>query len=1143
MKINFKNAFLQDWEKLLKTIMRTFLFLCFTTAFSFTPNNTFSQNAKIFIEADKKISVSQIFDLIQEQAGYKFVYSDEIIANAPEVDLKRGVIRANELLKKGLSPIGCTFEFTKNETVIVRKETRAISKEVPQVSISGTVKDSDGQPLPGANVVEKGTTNGTQTDFDGNFTITVSDTEATLVISYIGFSTKEITIENQSQIEVTLQEDTAGLDEVVVVGYGSQSRAKVTGAISSVKAEQIADLPVTSFDQALAGQISGVQVSQGTGSPGEGAEIKVRGVGTLTAGSNPLLVIDGFPSESVRISDINPNDIESVQVLKDAASSAIYGSRGSNGVILISTKKSRGNETKISFNSYTGFQQVANTYHMADGYEWAEFQLATLRALNPASFPADYIPDAYVPYINGTPGLTSTDWQDEIFRSAPITSYQVSALGGNDKTQYYISGEFFDQEGIIISTDYKRYNFRANITSTILDRPEASFLNNVKLGVSLAPTYSISNRVSQSHHNEDGILITALYAYPNFAAHNPDGSFNISEQILFGQSPTGLKNGGARFENPVAVAHERDQVFKRFNFLGNTYLDFELIDGLNFKTYFGLSYSDSEENVFRPSTIGRRRDPAPTTALGRLDNGRILNWINENTLTYQKTFNEDHNLNVLLGHSIQKESLFSSFLTSENASANNLATFNGTNVITGGDTLEEEWALISYLSRVNYDYKGKYLISASFRRDGSSRFGDNSKWGNFPSVSLGWRLSEEDFLLDNKTISDLKLRASWGVTGNNLIPNYGGTALLGNANYGSLGGFSTITSPNPNLSWEETKQVDFGMDLSLFNGHVSIIADYYNSTTDGLLLNVPVPSQSGFTNSLQNLGEVENKGFEFAISANNVKLGEVEWSSSFNIAFNDNKVLSLGTDQTRIIEKFHKTEVGRPIGEFYLWNITGVYNTQAEIDATPHVSGTLPGDYIVEDVNGDNVINGEDRKVIGSPLPDFTYGFSTSFKYKGFDLSTLLQGSVGNDVLNFNYFFISRNGDFANVLADRVNGRWQSPENPGTGFARAGAREFEYDQSSRLLQSGDFLRFRNITLGYTFNQNTLDKLGLDKLRLYLSSLNPFTFTKYEGYNPEVNSVTNTGGTSVRNGGPLQPGIDWGNYPSAKSFTIGLNLTF
>ena len=767
--------------------------------------------------------------------------------------------------------------------------------------------------------MKKGTTNGVQTDFDGKFSLTVKDQNSILIISYIGFLTQEVIVSGQSDIAIRLKEDTAKLDEVVVVGYGSQSRKKVTGAISSIKSEQIADLPVTSFDQALAGQIAGVQVSQGTGSPGEASDIKVRGVGTITAGSTPLLVIDGFPSESIRISDINPNDIENIQILKDAASASIYGSRGSNGVILVSTKQGKQGATEFSFNSYTGFQQVSNTYDLANAYQWAEFQTENFQSQG--IFAPGFVPDVYQPYLAGVPGLTDTDWQDEIFRSAPVSSYQFSASGGSEDTKFFVSGEFFNQDGIIISTDFKRYSFRTNLISDVYKSPESAFLKNIKLGVNVVPTYSTNNKVSEIHHGADGIVITSLFAYPNFTAYNPDGSLTISEQIIFGQSPTGLNNNGARFENPVAVAIQREQLLRRFNVLGSTYLDFSLLDNLNFKTYFGINYSDAEQNIFRPSSIGTRRNRASVAATGRLDARTNFNYVTENTFNFKKTFNENHNLDIIVGYSFQKERLFENFLTSTNANANDFSTFNGANTITGGDTLEEEWTLISYISRLNYDYKGKYLLSASFRRDGSSRFGDNSKWGNFPSVSLGWRVAEEDFLQDSEAISDLKLRASWGTTGNNLIPNYGGIALLGDANYGNLGGLATETSPNANLSWEETTQIDFGIDLGLFNNKISIIADYYNSTTDGLLLQVPVPSQTGFTTSLQNLGEVENKGFEFAISTNNIKLGEVEWSSTFNISTNKNKVVSLGTDQTQIVSKFHKTEIGRPIGEFYLWKI------------------------------------------------------------------------------------------------------------------------------------------------------------------------------------------------------------------------------
>jgi TonB-linked SusC/RagA family outer membrane protein len=1124
--------------------MRSFIFLFCTTVFSFSTGDVLSQNVTITINDNITVTVEEVLDMIDKQTDYSFVYRPNLFDGLPLIKLKKGVVKVNDLLSKSLSLDGYEIIVNKNDTIVI--------KEIPpkkllpqQKSVSGTVTDSNGQPLPGANILEKGTTNGVQTDFDGNFSLTLTDQNAILIVSYIGFLTQEISVDNQSDLTIVLQEDTAKLDEVVVVGYGSQSRRKVTGAIAGVKAEQIEDIPVTSFDQALAGQLPGVQVSAGTGSPGVSSDIKVRGIGTLTAGSSPLLVVDGFPAENINLSDINPNDIESIQVLKDAASAAIYGSRGSNGVILVSTKKGKQGKTEFSFNSYTGFQQVSNTYDLANGYQWAEFQTENYRNLG--VFAPDYVPDVYQPYLAGTPGLTDTDWQDEIFRSAPISSYQFSARGGNEDTKFFVSGEYFDQDGIIISTDFKRYSFRTNLESNIFKNPESSFIKNVKLGVNLVPSYSTNNKVSEIHHGGDGIVITSLFAYPNFTAYNPDGSLTISEQIIFGQSPTGLQNNGARFENPVAVAIQREQLLRRFNIIGSTYLDFTLTDNLNFKTYFGLNYSDAEQNIFRPSSIGTRRNRAFVAASGRIDANKRFNYITENTLNYKKTFNEDHNIDVLAGYSFQKERLFSNFLTSTNASANNFSTFNGSNIITGGDTDEQEWSLVSYIGRLNYDYKGKYLLSASFRRDGSSRFGDNSKWGNFPSVSMGWRASEESFLQDNETISDLKLRASWGITGNNLIPNYGGTAILGAANYGNLGGLSSLTSPNANLSWEETKQIDFGVDLGLFNNKLSIIADYYKSTTDGLLLNVPVPSQSGFTTSLQNLGEVENKGFEFAISANNIKLGEVEWSSSFNISTNKNTVVSLGTDQTQIISKHHKTEIGRPIGEFYGWNIIGVYNTQDEIDASAHVTsgrGTSPGDYQFEDVNGDGQINNDDRKVIGNPAPDFTYGFSTSFKYKGFDLSTLIQGSVGHDILNFNYYFLTLGGGFGNALEERVTGRWQSPSNPGTGFARAGENNGGFlDQSNMIIEDASFLRIRNITLGYTLDQDISKKVGIDKVRIYFSSINPFTFTDYTGYNPEVNTTTDTVTSGPANGGPLKQGIDWGGYPTAKSFTFGLNLTF
>jgi TonB-linked SusC/RagA family outer membrane protein len=1090
------------------------------------------------------------FESLEQVSDFHFNYDKLDIRSDKKIDLKYQNSSVADILLNISKDYNLKFRQLNNTIQVDDKLNTNTSNKIIEVlladvNISGIVLDENGEGLPGVNILIKGTTNGVLTDFGGNYQIE-APIGGTLVFSFIGYETVERAVDNQSVINIQMTLDAAELSEVVIVGYGSQNRANVTGAVSQLKAKNIKDMPVRGVDEAIAGQMAGVNVVQGTGSPGTSAAIQIRGVATVTAGTNPLLVVDGFPSENLNLSDVNPNDIESIEVLKDAASASIYGSRAGNGVILLTTNKGSDKGLSIDFNAYGGVQRVANTYDMANAYEWAEYQTETF--INQGSWAADgsEIPTRYRPYLAGTPGLTDTDWQDEIFRNASIQSYQLSISGGNEQTKFYVSGNVFEQEGVILGSDFDRYSFRANIESNLLNNPQSRFIKNLDFGINLAPTYTVSNRVSEGHHNQDGIVITGLYLYPQFTPYDAGGSYNISEQVEFGLAspPDGLKSSGspALFENPVAVALERENPVKRARLLSTTYLNLEIIEGLNFKTSFGFNYSNEQDRLYRPGFLGARASPAPTTATASSTTLNALNWINENTLTYSRSINKTHNIKVLAGYSFLTEKIEYTFLSGQGFANDDVATLNSASEIIGGSSNEEEWALKSYFGRINYDYEGKYLLTASVRTDGSSRFGANSEWGVFPAVSLGWRISEEDFFSGlGNTISDLKLRLSIGRTGNDQIPNYGAIARLGSANYnngGSLsGGLTTISAPNANLSWEVTDQIDIGLDIGILNDKVFIVADYYKSTTDDMLLDVPVPSQSGYLTSLQNLGKVENTGFEFAVSGRDINLGPVKWSGSFNISTNQNELIELGPGQEEIITKFNKSELGRPLGEFYVYNIIGVYNTQEEIDASVHLSTAAPGDYIWEDVNGNGEIDANDRKVVGDAFPDFTYGISSSFEYKGIDLGVLIQGSKGAEIINFTNFFLTRRGDFANVTSDRVQGRWKSPSEPGTGWARSDAREWQYDQSNYLVEDASYLRVRNITLGYTFPSVLTNKAKIERARIYFSSQNPFTSTDYTGYNPEATSQIGS------QGGPLEPGIDWGNYPIAKTFTMGVNLTF
>ena len=1111
MEIIFKTTLLSK-KSALTFIMRSFIFLLCTAVFGLSPRDLLSQDTKIVVDADKTVSTEEIFDMIDRQTDYSFVYNPSLFKSLPAVYLKKGSITVNKLLQKNLYASNFNITINKNNTIFIKEK---ILKKllVQQKEIKGNITDENGDPLPGASVIEKGTTNGTQSDFDGNFSIGVNDGNAVLVVSYIGFLTKEIAVGEQTTIAVVLMEDAASLDEVVVVGYGEQSRKKVTNAVASIKSTDLVSAPIASFDEGLAGQLPGVQIVQTSGFPGGSSDINIRGIGTLTAGTKPLIVIDGFPYENFNLSSIHPNDIESVDVLKDAASAAIYGSRGSNGVLLVTTKKGKQGDIKFSYSGFTGFQEVAKTVDVQDAYERARFT-AQVR-INQGQSPSPL----FQPYIDGTPGLTNTNWQDEIFRSASIQSHNISISGATEKMNFFVSTSYFDQEGIVVGSNYDRFNFRANLNFDISEKFRAGFI--------IAPSFSNQNRVSEQDHKGNGIILTVLIANPLFSAYNNDGSLNLSGDMILGARANG---GLAQTENPVAMALLNENKRNEFDILAGGFFEFEPIEDLAFKTYLGASYTSTNENVFSPNTVGAYKvfvdDKQATASNGSAER---RNWVIENTLSYGKTFNHNHNLNVLLGQTFQTENTSTTLpnpLLSQTTNINGILT-------TINPLFEEKWSLISYLGRVNYDFKDKYILSASIRRDGSSRFGTNTKWGWFPSVSGAWRLSQEDFF-NSEIFSELKLRGSWGVAGNNSIPNYGSIPLLGSANYVGNTGVAPSTSPNENLSWEQTNTLDIGLDFGLFNNKLSFTVDYYKAITNDLLLNVPVPAHSGNTSSLRNIGKVQNYGFEFAIRVSNIKLGEVKWSSTFNISTNKNKVLELGPGQGRILTSLHTTEVGKPLGSYYIYRLLGLFETQEQIDNAPTHPEQELGDYRYDDLDGDGEITANDREIGGDFFPDYTFGFSNSFNYKNFDFNFLLQGKQAYEIYNGTGFFIRNLQGWGNGHADINN--YYTTSNPRATFAHPGKHVKTYERSKLLIEDGSYIRLRSISLGYTMPESIIDNIFIDKLKIYISAKNLFTITDYTGFNPEVSR-------NRSNTGAIQPGVDYGAYPVDKSIVLGLNLSF
>lgn len=1009
--------------------------------------------------------------------------------------------------------------------------------------ISGRVTDEKGTGLPGVTVQVKGATVGTATDESGNFMVRVPTGATTLVFSSVGFAAQTIEIGDRRQINLTMREDVRALADVVVVGYGTQKKTDVTGAVASVSAKDIKDLPVASFTESLAGQVAGVQVQQTSGSPGSALTVRVRGAGSISAGNAPLYVVDGYPlASSDDINLINPNDIASVEVLKDASAAAIYGSRGGNGVVIITTKRGKAGKPKVEFDYYIGQQQVAKKLDMLNATQFAEysreaFNNAWVDRGGKASDPNSFRPDGqrlrYPDIYDDPSALANTDWQNQIFRKAGLQNYNLSFSGGNESARYLISANYFDQDGIIRKSGFKRYSFRANVDAEVSKR--------LRVGINLAPSFSADNRVqSDGHWASDGIINGALSILPVIPVYNPDGTY--ASQVNFGYGTPGIPS-------PVAIMNEVTDRVNTMRVLGNMYAELEIASGLAFRTSLGADVNTNRRNYFRPSVVPANQQPAPTIAAGYNSSRLFLNWLNENTLTYTKTFAEVHTLTALAGFTAQQAPIQERTRIDATGYPNDLvSTVNAASIRTGsGDPLLEQWSLLSYLARINYGFRDKYLLTATIRRDGSSRFGADRRWGNFPSVSVGWRASQEEFLRGLTYLNELKLRVSYGLTGNNFIPNYGAIGILTPENYSLGAGASNIvnglgqqTVSNNLLTWEINRQFDAGLELGVLNNRLAFTADYYERNSSGLLLDVPVPASTGFTRALQNIGKVRNRGVELGLTSRNLT-GDFTWTTNLNLSLNRNKVLALGPQGDPIfggsgIGNTHLTQIGEPLGNFFGYVQEGIFQNQAEIDASPHFADARPGDVRFRDVNGDGRITPNDRTLIGNNQPDFVYGITNTFAYKNFDLNVITQGVQGNEILNLSLRFyenLEGNSNQRSTVLDR----WRSPEQPGNGMIpRANSRTTGSNNqvSTRWVEDGSFFRIRNITLGYNLPAGLLSKGFIQGARIYTSVQNAATFTKYKGFNPEVN----LGGDQA-----LTPGTDYGGYPLARTYTLGVNVSF
>ena len=1038
-----------------------------------------------------------------------------------------------------------------------------------QVNITGTVIDDTNETLPGVNVVIKGSAKGTITDVNGKYGLSAPQ-GATLVFTYIGCDPKEVKVGSSRVINVTLKSSAMGLDEVVVTGYGGEVRRRdLTGSIAKANVGDLTKAPVANFDQALAGRVAGVVVTSNEGTPGGEMNIVIRGNNSLTQNNSPLYVVDGFPFENFNSGSLNSNDIESVDVLKDASATAIYGSRGANGVIIITTKKGQVGATRVNYEGYVGFSEISKRTDLLSPYEFVKLQ-EEIRAPNqPNSMANTYysplkdaagniIAERDAEYYRNPP--QSYNWEDHIYRSALMHNHSLNFSGGTPQSHFNATISYLNQEGVLIKSDYERFNGKINLDN--------KFFND-KVRVILNATYSDNTYIGSSPSSASDIwtasssLMYSVWAYRP-VSYNPNQ--DLFEEL---QDPELAGNANDYRFNPIKDLE--NQYRKRYvrSFTTNGSVEWDITKEIKLKTMVGYSINSTKSESFNNSQTRYGNKTRAEGINGSVGNTEAGNWMNDNTLTYVKTFNKKHNLNALAGISLQSSyseiRSFSAKLIPADFEKFGINSLNeGTpNVI---QAALEENTLFSYLGRVNYNYDRRYYLTASFRADGSSKFAPKNRWGYFPSASAAWTLSEEPFMKPIKSVVDnLKVRASWGLTGNNRVGSYDYLAQLA-TDVASNYSFDNITAyramiisslGNPDLKWETTEQTNIGLDLGFLESRISFSADIYRKTTRDLLLNSDLAASTGFSKVYKNIGKMQNQGLELTLSADVIKNKKFVWNSSINIGFNQGKILALTEGQEAMTSPIKGgissgldnvplfiSKVGQPIGLMYGYIYEGTYKyDDFDLVGTTYIlkdgvpangmgrATIKPGDEKYRDINGDGRISAEDRTIIGRGHPLNTGGWSNNFTYAGFDLNLFFQWSYGNDIYNGNRQFMEgTTGADINQFASMVD-RW-TPSNPTSNIPRVkGSRPDAY--TSRVVEDGSFLRLKTIQLGYTIPKSLMKKFAIQNIRAFASAQNIFTLTNYSGSDPEV---------SVRHSA-MTPGVDYSAYPRALTLTFGLNVNF
>jgi TonB-dependent starch-binding outer membrane protein SusC len=1124
------------------SLYKIVLIICFAFTTIYSANAKNLADEYITVE-NSNTSLLQFFELVEKQTSFIFAYDEYEINLNQELKLLTGHQLLKDLLDSASKQTNLQFnQKGKIILVIVNKiflQKAPINKILGPVK--GVVKDTTGSPLAGATVSVKGTTTSVRTDEGGNFSFSSIPENSILIISYVGYKTQEVAVNGQTMLQIKIEEDNKGLNEVVVVGYQTRRRGDLSGALSVVNVGGVSKLPVLSVDQALQGKVPGVRITQNTGQPGDGVAVRIRGVGTIND-NNPLFIIDGVPTKD-DINFLSANDIESMVILKDASSAAIYGSRAANGVVLITTKSGKKGKAQFNYSGYGGFQTHGTLPKMADKSEYVE--LYNEAADNDNAGVTN--PALIRPKIPATIDMANTDWINAIFQKGQMQSHQLSVRGGNDKVLYYISGNYFKQDGIIVNSWYKRYSLLSKLNINLSDK--VSIANNINV------SYSKKNMIGSSGDgyagNGGSVVRYALFRTPPIPVYDSLG--------VYSDLPAHPEFFGDGY-NPVALANKTDNKESQYRIFANFYVEYKIIKNLKFKSDVGLDAIITDDKRFDENygTNNRINNPSRLT----VTSSNNINFVWNNTLGYNKTFKAFHNISFLAGTEAISNKNHSHGGTDRdfaNQDANFRYIGNGNGLIGSTTAFESqsESALFSLFGNVNYSYHNRYLLSANVRRDGSSRFGPENQYGTFFSGSAGWNAHNEKWVQDHlPAISKLKLRASYGQLGNQEIPDYGFVSIIGNL-YNYPFGQTPVSNPgstistlgNPGVKWESSTQGDAGIDLGIWKDKLNLTIDYFIKTTSDMLIPVPLPLIGGSAKPpYLNAGKVENRGLEVELNYRNDD-HLLKYDAGISFSTLANKVISLSNGQPiaggRIDNNYNATltTVGHPIGSFYLLEQEGIFQNDADVFASAYQGKNIkPGDVKFKDQNGDGVIDENDRTFLGSAIPKYIFGATANCEYKNFDLSVFFQGQNGNKIYSQVNMDIEGFYRAFNVTQRVYDQHWQgdgtSNSMPRVSFNGASNNKYP---SSRFLEDGSYVRLKNLQLGYTLPNNIATRLHIQSLRFYVTGQNLWTLTNYTGLDPEMHISDNVKRDTY--GGDLAAGIDWGTYPSARSYIIGLNLNF